>query len=64
VYFAGPRSRWEQSVNENEVIFKAEAPWLWLARVLARGNVGNTDRCGYAIEADGKLIEHVEATRE
>jgi hypothetical protein len=57
VYFDGPRSQWSERLHDSEVIYLAEVPWLWLARFLARSNMGNTNRCAYAIAADGKTIE-------
>jgi len=49
VYFNGPRSQWSEKLHESEVIYLDEAPFLWLARYLARANLGNTGRCAYVI---------------
>ena len=58
IYFDGPRSRWSKRLHDHEVIYLAEVPWLWLARMLGRGNCGNTGRCSYVITCNGKTIEN------
>ena len=58
VYFDGPRSQWSERLHETEVTYLVEVPWLWLARVLGRGNCGNTGRCSYVITRDGQTIEN------
>jgi hypothetical protein len=63
VYFDGPRSQWSEKLHQSEVTFLGEAPWLWLARSIARQNIGNTGRCAYVITANGEVIEHVGATK-
>lgn len=57
VYFDGPRSQWTKHLQPSEVIFRAEVPWLWFARWVARANCGNTGRCAYAITLAGETIE-------
>lgn len=59
VYFDGPRSQWSEKLHESEVIYLGVAPWLWLARVVARGNCGNTGRCSYVISKSAQVIENV-----
>ncbi len=61
VYFDGPRSQWSEQLHASEIIYLEEVPWLWLARLHARANLGNTGRCAYVITRDGKQIEHVPA---
>lgn len=62
VYFAGPKTIWAEKIDETEIIARFHAPWLWLARLQARGALGNTGRCGYAILRDGTVAEEVAAT--
>lgn len=64
VFFDGPRSVWADRLDDCEIIFTTRAPWLWLARALARGNAGNTGRCAYAIDVDGVVVEEVRASLE
>ncbi len=62
VYLQRPRALWEDRIDENDVTFEMFVPWLWLARYVARGNVGNTNRCGYQIFVGEKLIERQDGT--
>jgi hypothetical protein len=58
VYVRNPIAAWEgRGVC---VTFHARAAWLWLARWVAMGQLGNTGNCGYLIRRDGEDIEHVE----
>jgi hypothetical protein len=57
VYFAGPRSSWANQLHPSEIIYQGEVPWLWLARLNARSNFGNTGRCAYVINEGQKVIE-------
>lgn len=64
IFFDGPRCGFSGKLHETEIIETAQAPWLWLARAIARGGVGNMGRCGYAITLDGKTIEERRALVE
>jgi hypothetical protein len=57
VYFDGPRSRWAEKLHPDECVYLGHAPWLWLARLIARSNLGHTGRCSYAITVDGKTVD-------
>lgn len=57
VYFSGAFTVWSGRIDEREIIAQYELPWLWLARFMARGALGNQGRCGYAILRDGEKVE-------
>jgi hypothetical protein len=57
VYFDGPRSQWGEKLDASECIFIGESPWLWFARQIARGHLGNTGRCSYVISSGDKPVE-------
>lgn len=60
VFFDGPRSSWAKKLDDNEIIFhERDVRWLWLARRLARQNIGNRGVCSYVIKSEGKLVEQV-----
>ena len=61
VFFDGPRCGWGERLDPTEIVYTAPAPWLWLARVIARGNLGNTGRLAYAITEGEKTIEEQRA---
>lgn len=57
VYFAHGISAWQGKLDERDVVFSTDVPWLWLARYFARGYVGNRGRLAYAIQDAGQVIE-------
>ena len=57
VFFDGPRSHWSEKLDPSEIIYQCEVPWLWLARMSVKGNIGNKGRCGYVIEQGEKIVE-------
>lgn len=61
VFFNGPRCAWGEKLHDAEIIHQEQAPWLWMARALARSKLGNTGRCAYVIHRDEELIEQVDA---
>lgn len=63
VYFDGPRSQWGEQLHPEEIIYQCDVPWLWLARTLAKGNVGNTGRCSYVINSGERIVEQFDAER-
>jgi hypothetical protein len=60
IYFAGPRSRWSQRIDQAEVIARGQAPWRWLARkaMLTAFKPLDPTLCGYALAQDGVCLEH------
>ncbi len=63
VYFDGPRSSWANKLDESEIIFhEREVRWLWLARRLARQNIGNRGVCSYVISNEHGIVEQVNGT--
>lgn len=59
VYFAGPKSRWAERIDESETIATFDSMWQWHVRFLTRGLHAQLDatRCGYAILKDQVCIE-------
>lgn len=64
VFFDGPRSSFSQKLHPSEAVYTASVPWLWLARAIARGQLGNTGRLGYVIKDGEKTIDEVRAPIE
>jgi hypothetical protein len=60
VYFAAGISGWQGSLDERDVVFRTVTPWLWLARWVARANLGNCARLAYVIDsASGVVAEYI-----
>lgn len=57
VFFEGPRCSFSDRLHPMEIVYTSEARWLWLARMDARGRLGNTGRLGYAITQGERTIE-------
>jgi len=60
VYFARGISSWQEKLDDRDVVFRTHTPWRWLARWIARGNLGNCGRLAYVIDTtDGVIDEYV-----
>lgn len=57
VYFAQGITAWQGNLDQRDVTFSIDVPWLWLARYFARGNIGNRGRLAYAIHCGNELVE-------
>lgn len=60
LYFAGPRSRWSERIDDTEIIARvAPLPWRWLARrtLLSLFRQMDSTRVGYALLRDDICIE-------
>ncbi len=65
VYFGSAKALgaiWEGHVDEGAVIYRAPSPWLWLARMSAKGYLGNTGRCGYVITDSTGIVDQIAPT--
>lgn len=57
VYYAHGATAWQRSLDEKEVIYQMAAKWLWLARCLARSNLGNCGNTAYVIHSCNRIVE-------
>lgn len=67
LYFAGPRSRWAERVDESEIIARtAEVPWRWLARraLLSLFRQMDSTRVGFALMHGDRCVEQYDPPLE
>lgn len=56
VYFASGISAWQGKLDDRDVVFRTVTPWLWLARWIARTNLGNCGRLAYVIDTETGVV--------
>jgi len=59
VFYNGPRTQWSGKVVDDDVIARIPAPFMWIARMQARGLCKslNQERCGYLILRGEAVLE-------
>lgn len=57
VYFARGISAWQGKLDQRDVVFSADVPWLWLARWFAKTHLGREGTLAYVIHDATGIIE-------
>ena len=57
VYWARGISAWHGTLDDRDITYQVVVPWLWLARWLACGQLGNRGALAYVIHEGDKLVE-------
>ena len=57
VYYTNGVTAWQGKLDDGEVVYQTVVRWLWLARWIARNNLGNCGNLAYVIHDQGRLVE-------
>lgn len=57
VYWARGISAWQGKLDDRDVVFSIDVPWLWLARWLANAHLGNKGTLAYVIHDSAGVVE-------
>lgn len=57
VYFAHGITAWQGKLDERDVVYSIDVPWLWLACWLAAANLGNRGQLLYVIHDADTIVK-------